>query len=177
MYLSKGQHYTYGSMQYDAILAMSKTDIPDNATVWCNDNYRVWWFSSKWNVWTTNDCVILNYVQDAKATGDVVRQDTTDMTVERETIAGTSGKPLGVVLDFDDENDVASIAFTGRYKALAGITIVAGNGANVDSTDGRMNDGVTSDGSGTKGNFGVCAESGSDRDLLWVEICVKREYF
>ncbi len=178
MYRSLGQHYTYGVMEYDDILGIPKSDIPDSATVWCEDNHRVWWYASKHGIWTNNDCVMLQNREASAAKGDIVRQDTADLVVEKETQSGNSAKPLGIILDVNTETNMCSVAFTGYYKAKSGNTIIAGRGANVDATpDGTLNGGISSDGSTTKGNIGVCAEDGVSGDRLWVHICVKREYF
>lgn len=177
MYVSNGQHYTYGIKTWDEIFLISGPDI--GSTVFCSDNYRVWWYHSE-GVWMTNDCVLMNVDtgNGSLATGDVVDLfAAADVTCQKCTLSTSSARPLGVVLDVNTGQTRASIAISGKYKGRAGVAIVAANGLRADTTDGTMTDDATSDGSINVGAFGNALEDGADTELLWINVFVKRELY
>ena len=177
MYISKGQHYTYGVKSWNDIFSISNPE--DWSTVFCTDNYRVWWYHSD-KVWMTNDCVLMNVDagNGSLSTGNVVDLETSSNNAcQIVSLSSSSAKPIGVVLDVNPTQTKASIAVSGKYKGIAGSSIVIANGLRADTTNGRMNDDATSDGSPNIGAFANALESGSDGDLLWVNVFVKREFY
>jgi len=178
MYISNGQHYTYGIKTWDEIFAISSPE--PWATVFCSDNFRVWWYHGDHDIWTTNDCVIMDVDtgNGTLATGTLTDIFTgADNTCQKTTLSTSSAKPLGPVLDVNTGQTKASVAMSGKYKCTAGATIVAANGLRADTTDGTMTDDATSDGSPNIGAFGNALEDGNDTDLLWINVFVKREMY
>lgn len=177
MYISNGQHYTYGVKSWNDIFNISNPE--PWSTVFCSDNYRVWWYHEE-GLWMTNDCVLMDVdtSNGFVVTGTVVTLATSAPdTCERVTTSGVSAQPLGVVLDVTVGRDIASVAMTGKYKGNAGDTIVVTNGLRADTTDGTFTDSATANGSSNIGVFANALESGSDGDLLWIHLFPKREFY
>ena len=178
MYISNGQHYTYGSKTYDQIYAIS--DPKPWSTVFCTTNYRLWWYHGTWVVWTTNDCAIMNYSSGngTITTGTVVDLDTSfNLTCQAVSQSAGSAKPIGVVLDINASTGKASVAITGLYKGRAGDTITAGNGVRANTTNGTMESTATANGPSTLGAFGIARDDGTETNLVLVYLTSKRELY
>lgn len=178
MYISNGQHYTYGSKTYDQIYTISNPK--PWSTVFCTTNFRLWWYHGTWEVWTTNDCAIMNYSTGNGAidVGTIVDLDTSsDLTCQAVSQSAGSARPIGVVLDRNVSTGKASVAITGLYKGRAGTTITAGNGVRAHTTNGTMESTATANGSSNVGAFGVARDDGSATNLVLVYLTSKRELY
>jgi hypothetical protein len=159
--------YTYGALteaQIDAI-PTSSPKITAGSTVFNTDTQMIETYNGR--IW--HDERSLCFKIDSGVTvvkGNTLKTGTTGEVQLMTSTTSDRGKFCGIAVRSPISGYVA-VAHCGKVQALAGATIVRGNPATPDSTSGRITDNTSTP---TGGTLGVCLESGSNGNLVWIAL-------
>jgi len=153
--------YTYGALtnaQINALTGMSAGDTVFNTTSQMLEIYsgNLWVDerSVEFKVKEGITCQYGNTMMTNASAGEVELAD--EANQERFCGVVVKGPTGGFV----------SIAHAGRVEVIAGSSIQSGRFAEIYSTNGKINDNT----SGTSDCIGMCLESGSTDDLVWIAL-------
>lgn len=152
--------YTYGALtnaQINALTGMSAGDTVFNTTSQMLEIYSG-------NIWVDERSVEFKVKEAVTCQYGNTMMTTTNGEVELANEAN-QGRFCGIIVK-GPTGGFVSVAHAGRVEAIAGTSIVSSQFAEIYSSSGKITDNT----SGSSDCIGMCLESGSADDLVWIAL-------